>query len=124
MSVVIREYYAKIDSKKRVTLRNTVSEYYYVKEMENGVIVLEPRDSSTAFTVSANTLRMMDESVKNLKKGADSEAVDLWGGRKRFSLLLQRTAGYIFHVAGIKEPSVLSKIGVSRSRLVPLRARA
>ena len=77
MSVAVREYDAKIDSKKRVTLRNTVFEYFHVQEMDNGVIVLEPRELTAPFQVSANTLSMMDESVKNLKKGAVSEPVDL-----------------------------------------------
>ena len=39
----IREYDAKIDSKKRITLRNTLFEYYHVAEMEDGKIILEPR---------------------------------------------------------------------------------
>ena len=77
MSVAVREYDAKIDSKKRVTLRNTLFEYYHVQEMDNGVIVLEPRELTAPFQVSANTLHMMDESVQNLKKGAVSEAIDL-----------------------------------------------
>ena len=77
MSVAIREYDAKVDSKKRVTLRNTKFEYFHVQEMDNGVIVLEPRELTVPFQVSANTLHMMDESVQNLKEGAVSEAVDL-----------------------------------------------
>ncbi|MCR4779066.1 MAG: hypothetical protein K5858_09490 [Lachnospiraceae bacterium] len=77
MSVAIREYDAKVDSKKRVTLRNTIFEYFHVQEMDNGVIVLEPRELTVPFQVSANTLHMMDESVQNLKEGAVSEAVDL-----------------------------------------------
>ena len=41
MSSAVREYDAKIDSKKRLTLRNIVFEYYHVKEMSDGVIILE-----------------------------------------------------------------------------------
>lgn len=77
MSVAIREYDAKIDSKNRVTLRNTLFEYFHVREMSDGVIILEPRELTAPFQVSANTLSMMDESVGNLKKGAVSEAIDL-----------------------------------------------
>jgi hypothetical protein len=77
MSIAIKEYDAKIDSKKRVTLRNTSFEYYHVQEMDNGVIILEPRELTVPFQVSANTLSMMDESVKNLKKGKVSAAIDL-----------------------------------------------
>ena len=77
MSLVVREYDAKIDSKKRVTLRNTVFEYYHVQEMSDGVIILEPRELTAPFQVSANTLSMMDEAVNNMKNGIVSEAVDL-----------------------------------------------
>lgn len=77
MNTAVREYDAKVDSKKRVTLRNTVFEYFHVQEMDNGVIILEPRELTAPFQVASNTLAMMDKSVKNLKKGKVSEAVDL-----------------------------------------------
>ena len=77
MSIAIKEYDAKIDSKKRVTLRNTSFEYYHVQEMDNGVIILEPRELTVPFQVSANTLSMMDESINNMKKGKVSAAIDL-----------------------------------------------
>ena len=77
MSATVREYDAKIDSKKRLTLRNTVFEYYHVKEMTDGVIILEPRELTVPFQVSANTLSMMDEAVNNMKNGVVSETVDL-----------------------------------------------
>jgi len=77
MSVAVREYDAKIDSKKRVTLRNTHFEYFHVQEMEDGVIVLEPRELTAPFQVSTNTLAMMDESISNMKQGVVSDAIDL-----------------------------------------------
>lgn len=77
MSVTVREYDAKIDSKRRVTLRNTKFEYYHVKEMSDGIIVLEPRELTVPFSVSANTLAMMDKAMENLKRGEVSEPVDL-----------------------------------------------
>ena len=77
MSVTVREYDAKIDSKKRVTLRNTAFEYYHVQEMADGVIILEPRELTAPFQVSANSLSMMDEAVNNMKNGVVSEPVDL-----------------------------------------------
>ena len=40
-------------------------------------IVLEPRVLTSPFEVSANTLRMMDSSVENMKKGSVSPALDL-----------------------------------------------
>ena len=67
------------DTKKRITLRSVIFEYYHVSEYEDGRIVLEPRVLTPPFQVSANTLAMMDASVKNLKEGNVSEAVDLSG---------------------------------------------
>ena len=81
MNVAVKEYDAKIDSKKRVTLRNTQFEYYHVQEMANGVIILEPRELTVPFQVSAKTLSMMDASMKNLKQGKASAPVDLFTGR-------------------------------------------
>ena len=77
MSLAVKEYDTKIDSKKRLTLRSALFEYYHVKEMADGVIILEPRELTAPFQVSANTLSMMDESVNNLKKGKISAPLDL-----------------------------------------------
>lgn len=77
MQGAVKEYDAKLDTKKRITLRNVPYEYYHVSEMSNGIIVLEPRVLTAPFEVSANTLKMMDQSVSNMKKGKTSGAVDL-----------------------------------------------
>jgi len=73
----IREYDARLDSKKRLTLRGVMFDYYHVSEMSDGRIVLEPRELVAPFEVSQKTLNMMDEAVANIKKGKVSEAVDL-----------------------------------------------
>ena len=77
METAIHEYDAKLDSKKRLTLRDASFEYYHVQEMDNGVIVLEPRELTAPFRVSANTLSMMDQSIQNLRAGRVSEPIDL-----------------------------------------------
>lgn len=77
MHGAIREYDAKLDSKKRITLRSVLFEYYHVLEYDDGRILLEPRELSEPFQVSANTLAMMDESIQNLKAGKVSDAVSL-----------------------------------------------
>lgn len=79
MQTAIREYDAKLDSKKRLTLRNTNFEYYHVQELDNGTIVLEPRELTAPFQVSANTLSMMDAAVNNMKAGKVSAPIDLSG---------------------------------------------
>lgn len=77
MKNAIREYDARLDTKKRLTLRNGLFEYYHVSEFEDGRIVLEPRELTVPFQVSANTLAMMDKAVLNMKAGKVSDAVDL-----------------------------------------------
>ena len=77
MATAVREYDAKLDSKKRLTLRSSNYMYYHVQELNNGTIVLEPRELTAPFEVSANTLNMMDQSIKNFRTGKVSEPVDL-----------------------------------------------
>ena len=77
MESVIREYDAKLDSKKRLTLREAGYEYYHVSVLPDQRIVLEPRVLTTPFEVSANTLKMMYSSVKKKKKGKVSPALNL-----------------------------------------------
>lgn len=67
METTLKTYDAKLDSKKRITIRNPKFEYYHVTEKENGVIVLEPRQLVDPLTLSKKTLEDMDESMKNLK---------------------------------------------------------
>ena len=73
----IKSYDAKIDSKKRITLRNTAYEYFHVQEYEDGRIVLEPRELVKPFQISVNTLAMTDSSIANFKKGRVSKPLDL-----------------------------------------------
>ena len=73
----VRKYDAKLDSKKRITIREGRFEYYHVSEMENGNVILEPRVLSAPFEVSANTLSMMDKAMENLKNVVVSEPIDL-----------------------------------------------
>lgn len=70
-------YDVHIDSKKRVTLRGAKYEYYNVREFENGCIMLEPRELIVPEDLSARTLEVMDQSIKNFKLGNISEPVDL-----------------------------------------------
>lgn len=74
MAVMVQEYDAKLDSRRRITIRNTPYEYYHVEEFEDGVIRLEPRELTVPFQISKNTLQMMDSAMENFNNG---EAVDL-----------------------------------------------
>ena len=77
MDTAVREYDAKLDSKNRITIIEANYEYYHVSVLPDQRIILEPRVLTAPFTVSANTLNMMDQSVENLKKGKVSPAIDL-----------------------------------------------
>ena len=72
-----KNYDVHIDSKKRVTLRGAKYEYYNVREFENGCIMLEPRELIVPEELSARTLEVMDQSIKNFKLGNVSESIDL-----------------------------------------------
>ena len=77
MEAVLKTYDAKLDSKKRITIRNPKYEYYHVVEQDNGVVVLEPRELVDPFTISKKALESMDEAVENLKKGIVSNPIKL-----------------------------------------------
>ncbi len=73
----LKDYTVHIDSKKRVTLRGAMYQYYNVREYENGCIMLEPRELTVPDTISARSLEAMDTAVANFKRGNVSEAIDL-----------------------------------------------
>ena len=77
MDSAIKEYDAKIDTKKRITLRGSSYEYYHVTEYPNGRIELEPRMLVEPFYISEDSLSMVDASMANLKKGKASDPIDL-----------------------------------------------
>ena len=77
MQTAIKEYDAKLDTKRRVTLRSVPFDYYHVTEYDDGRIVMEPRELTAPFQISANTLRMVDASVQNMKSGKVSDVIDL-----------------------------------------------
>lgn len=74
---VVKSYDAKVDSKKRITLRNANYDYFHIEEFSDGKIILEPRVLTRPFEVSANTLKTMDSSIENLKNGNVSAPIDL-----------------------------------------------
>lgn len=77
MSQAVKEYDARLDSKKRITLRGAKTTYYRVREKKDGTIELSPRVLIHPDEISAKTLSSINQSVVNLKKGNASKAVDL-----------------------------------------------
>ena len=73
----VKDYTVHIDSKKRVTLRGALYQYYNVKEYDNGCIMLEPRELTVPESISKRTLEDMDRAISNFKMGNVSEVIDL-----------------------------------------------
>ena len=73
----VKDYTVHIDSKKRVTLRGALYQYYNVKEYDNGCIMLEPRELTVPESISAATLRDMDKAISNFRIGEVSQPIDL-----------------------------------------------
>lgn len=77
MQDIVKEYDTKLDAKSRITVRSRLFEYYHVTEYSDGRILMEPRELTVPFQISANTLAMMDASVRNLQEGVVSDTLDL-----------------------------------------------
>ena len=73
----MKDYVARLDNKKRITLRGATYQYYNVKEYGNGCIILEPWELSVPKSISSRTLADMDRVVSNFKRGDVSSAIDL-----------------------------------------------
>ena len=72
----LKEYNARVDAKKRVTIRGAEHEYFRVAHLRDGTIVLKPRVLKDA-PVSASTLRCVAKSLASMKAGKRSKPVDL-----------------------------------------------
>ena len=73
---VVEAYDVAADAKKRISLRNAKTKYFHVKALSNGCYVLEPRVLVPPQAISARSLKMLDKSAVNLKKGLASAPVD------------------------------------------------
>ena len=76
-TAVMNQYTAHLDTKKRLTIRGALSEFFAVKVFADGHVLLEPRVLVDPGKLSKNTLRMMDKSVANMKKRVTSPVIDL-----------------------------------------------
>ena len=74
---VLNQYTAHLDTKKRLTIRGALAEFFAVKVFSDGHVLLEPRVLVDPDTISKRTLRMMDQSATNLKKRTATPAIDL-----------------------------------------------
>lgn len=70
-------YTAKLDSKKRITIRAPKYSYYSVTELDDGRIIMEPQVLVGLEDLSPETLAMIDSAMKNYKAGRVSGPIDL-----------------------------------------------
>ena len=73
---ILERYDVAADAKKRINLRNAKTKYFHVKALSNGAYVLEPRVLVPPQAISARTMKMIEQSVANLKKGRASAPID------------------------------------------------
>jgi len=74
---VVESYDVAADAKKRINLRNAKTKYFHVKAFSNGAYLLEPRVLVPLEAISARSMKMLDKSVANLKKGIASAPINL-----------------------------------------------
>lgn len=74
---IVEDYDVAADAKKRISLRRARTKYFHVKAFSNGCYLLEPRVLVSPRAISARSLKMLDKSVANLKKGLASSPIDL-----------------------------------------------
>lgn len=74
---VVEDYDVAADSKNRVNLRRAKTKYFRVRALSDGSYLLEPRVLVPLQSISARTVKMLDASAENLKKGVASPPVDL-----------------------------------------------
>jgi len=73
---VVESYDVAADAKKRINLRNAKTKYFHVKAFSNGCYLLEPRVLVPPHVISARTMKMIEQSAGNLKKGRASASID------------------------------------------------
>lgn len=77
MEAVVKRYDAKLDNKRRLTIRGANYDFYHVHEFNDGTLVLKPRIFVDPDELSENTLELMDKSIENFRKGNASKLIDV-----------------------------------------------
>ena len=73
---VTQIYEVKLDEKMRMTVRGTKYRHFIVKAYNNGKYLLEPQILVPPDLLSKKTLKTMDNSIENFKKGKVSKKVN------------------------------------------------
>ncbi len=75
--IIENEYTAVIDNKKRLTIRGAKHSHYAVQVFKDGKIVLNPRILVDPNIIPKSTLKIIDNSVANMKKDKISKPLNL-----------------------------------------------
>jgi DNA-binding transcriptional regulator/RsmH inhibitor MraZ len=76
-STVLKEYTAKLDSKRRLTIRGSKFDHYKVLVHKNGQIVLKPQLVVDVEAMPSKTLKMIEQSMENFKNGKVYGPIDI-----------------------------------------------
>ena len=74
---IVQHYDIAADAKNRISLRGATAKYFHVQALSNGSYVLQPRVLVSPDAIPARTLKMLESSVAQLKKGKASAPIDL-----------------------------------------------
>jgi hypothetical protein len=74
---VVEQYDVVADAKRRISLRKSQAKHYRVRVLSNGSFLLEPQALVPVQWISSRTLKMLDQSARNLKEGVVSPPIDL-----------------------------------------------
>jgi hypothetical protein len=74
-AAVVGHYDIAADAKNRISLRGAKTKYFHVKAFSNGCYVLVPRLLVAPPGLSTRSLKMLDKSVAQLKKGRASAPI-------------------------------------------------
>ena len=74
---VVKQYTTSLDAKRRITIREAAFNLYNVKVYSDGKVMLSPRILIDPNTVSKNTFKVIESSMKNFKDGKVSDPIKL-----------------------------------------------
>ena len=82
VTTIEKEYVVHLDTKNRFTLRGAKAKFYQVKVLKDGHLILSPQKLVPASKISKETLRQINQSIGNLKRGKVSGPVDVGFARR------------------------------------------
>ena len=62
---VVKQYDVAADAMKRISLQGAATKYFHVLALSNGAFLLEPRVVVPLHSISARSLKMLDDSAAN-----------------------------------------------------------